>query len=56
MLDQFVLDSIKDGVNPPGGGPSNDPADYWGYPDLEWDDPCADSDHDGIPDVYERES
>jgi pectate lyase len=49
-VDRRIVDDVRDGT----GSLIDDPRDVGGYPDLARGTPPRDSDHDGIPDAWER--
>jgi hypothetical protein len=61
-VDLRIIHSVRDGTRGHNLSPSNtynglgyisDPSDVGGWPALDPGNPCADSDHDGIPDNWE---
>lgn len=62
-VDSRIIQSVRDGTRghdiPPGStdrglGFISDPSDVGGWPNLDPGIPCADSDHDGMPDDWEN--
>jgi hypothetical protein len=49
-VDTRIVNDVRNGT----GSLIDDPSDVGGYPDLAKGTPPRDSDHDGIPDAWER--
>jgi hypothetical protein len=49
-VDKRTVDDVRNGA----GGIINDPSEVGGWPEIAPGVPCADSDHDGMPDEWEK--
>ena len=53
-IDQAILDDVANGTGPATESANDHQNDYGGYPQINPGKPYADSDHDGMPDTWER--